>query len=161
MDSGNVRGSVDYYVTIKVAESHVVVHRWIQRVHFDVVLHPVRAIDGAAETNIGSAFWHQPTRAARNESTVAGKRTRIVRVRETLAEITRALEHISSAHYIGGFKMVPQIVYLLLLALGLGITMEQHGKPKTGKHNFWVSLIAAALSFAIVWWGGFFNVFFK
>ena len=80
---------------------------------------------------------------------------------ETLAEITRALEHISSAHYIGGFKMVPQIVYLLLLALGLGITMEQHGKPKTGKHNFWVSLIAAALSFAIVWWGGFFNVFFK
>jgi len=57
--------------------------------------------------------------------------------------------------------MVPQIVYLLLMALGLGIAMERHGKPKADKYNFTIDLISTALSAALLWWGGFFNVFFK
>lgn len=37
------------------------------------------------------------------------------------------------------------LAYWALCMIGLGITMEKHGKPKTGKENIWTSLIAFAL----------------
>jgi len=57
--------------------------------------------------------------------------------------------------------MVPQIIFLLLTALGLGIALEQHGKPKTGNNNVFINLISSAITFWILWAGGFFSVFFK
>lgn len=49
----------------------------------------------------------------------------------------------------------PQIVMIALYALGLGIAIEEHGKPKSGTHNVWITLVATALVAAILWWGGF------
>lgn len=51
----------------------------------------------------------------------------------------------------------PQITMLVLLVLGLGISMEQHGRPKTGTHSFWSQLFAAAITFTLLYFGGFFG----
>jgi hypothetical protein len=56
--------------------------------------------------------------------------------------------------------MLPQIIILVLLAMGLGISLVQSGKPKTGTHSFWVQAISTTITLAILYWGGFFNVFF-
>lgn len=54
--------------------------------------------------------------------------------------------------------MIPQIIYLALTLIGLGRSMEQHGKPKTGEHNMWISVIAIAIVLWILYEGGFFDV---
>ena len=51
----------------------------------------------------------------------------------------------------------PQFTYVALLVFSLGITLEQHGKPKTGKENFWTSLAACALAIWLLYEGGFFK----
>lgn len=51
----------------------------------------------------------------------------------------------------------PQLIWLILLALGLGINLAKHGEKRTDKYNFWSSLIGAIISFWIVYAGGFFN----
>lgn len=51
----------------------------------------------------------------------------------------------------------PQIVYIVLVLLGLGIDFQRHGEPRTGKHNAWISLVANVLFFAVLWYGGFFK----
>lgn len=51
---------------------------------------------------------------------------------------------------------LPQIIYLTLMFLGLGIAIEQHGKPKEGITNFWVTFLATAISVSLLAWGGFF-----
>jgi len=57
--------------------------------------------------------------------------------------------------------MIPQILYLILLGLGLGIALVEHGKEKTGKHNFWVSFSAAFIGVIILYYGGFFDPLFN
>lgn len=52
---------------------------------------------------------------------------------------------------------LPQIIYLTLVFIGLGITIEQHGKPKEGINNFWVTFIAQAFTIYLLAWGGFFK----
>lgn len=52
----------------------------------------------------------------------------------------------------------PQYVYAGLIILGLGMSIAQHGEPRTGsdaRHNFFTSAIAAAISFWLLWAGGF------
>ncbi len=51
---------------------------------------------------------------------------------------------------------LPQIIYLTLVCLSLGIAIEQHGKPKEGINNFWVTLIGTVISILLLAWGGFF-----
>lgn len=51
----------------------------------------------------------------------------------------------------------PQLTYLALIIFSLGITTQQHGKPKTGNENVWVSLMGAAISVFLLYMGGFFN----
>lgn len=51
----------------------------------------------------------------------------------------------------------PQYAYLALTFIGLGMAAEQHGKPKTGTHSFWATLIATALLLGLLWAGGFFG----
>lgn len=50
-----------------------------------------------------------------------------------------------------------QIIYIALIAMGLGITLVKHGDYKEGKHNFWISLISAAIEITILALGGFFR----
>lgn len=52
----------------------------------------------------------------------------------------------------------PQLTYLALIVFSLGISLEQHGNPKTGKENFWTSMTASALTLFLLYQGGFFNV---
>ena len=49
------------------------------------------------------------------------------------------------------------IVLLVLTAISGGITLEQHGKPKTGSYSLWSWLFGAALQIGILYWGGFFS----
>ena len=50
------------------------------------------------------------------------------------------------------------IVLLVLTAISGGITLEQHGKPKTGNTNIWTWLFSAGIQMGILYWGGFFGV---
>lgn len=52
--------------------------------------------------------------------------------------------------------MWPQIVYVVLTLIGIGVAMEQHGKPRKGNYNFFITLAAAALAWFLLWKGGFF-----
>lgn len=52
---------------------------------------------------------------------------------------------------------VPQIILLVLICFGLGITIVKHGEPKTGKENFYVSFVAQVIYLGLLYWGGFFN----
>ena len=52
---------------------------------------------------------------------------------------------------------LPQIIYLTLTFIGLGITLSEHGTPKTGINNFWVTFIADAICIWLLVWGGFFK----
>lgn len=51
----------------------------------------------------------------------------------------------------------PQFTYLALITFSLGITAQQHGKPKTGNYSIWISLISASLSLFLLYMGGFFK----
>ena len=51
----------------------------------------------------------------------------------------------------------PQIIYIVLMAVSLALNMADHGKPKKGEENFWTSALAAVITTAILWWGGFFK----
>lgn len=57
--------------------------------------------------------------------------------------------------------MVPQLLYLGLMLLELGIALGKHGEPRTGKHSFFRSTFGFALISTILYYGGFFNCFFK
>lgn len=52
---------------------------------------------------------------------------------------------------------LPQILLIGLYAMSLGISMSDHGKPKTGKENFGYSLIGVILTLGLLYWGGFFS----
>lgn len=51
----------------------------------------------------------------------------------------------------------PQIILIAISALSFGITMSEHGKPRTGNESVWTSLIANIITFSLLWWGGFFH----
>lgn len=51
----------------------------------------------------------------------------------------------------------PQIIYICLLAMGIGISMSRHGDPKTGTHSVWSTIFATTIVVAILYWGGFFG----
>ena len=51
----------------------------------------------------------------------------------------------------------PQLIYIALLMIGIGIDTAKHGEPKTGNHNCTSSIIAAILTIALLYWGGFFG----
>jgi len=56
--------------------------------------------------------------------------------------------------------MIPQILYLSLIMLSLGINIAKHGQPrKPGTENAWHTLVGAAISLTIMYYGGFFAVF--
>lgn len=50
----------------------------------------------------------------------------------------------------------PQIIFLVFYAINLFGSAYLHGKPQTGKHNFFVTLVSTIIGIAILAWGGFF-----
>lgn len=54
--------------------------------------------------------------------------------------------------------MAPQIILISMYALGLGVTIARHGKPRE-PHDAWVALFGLVVQFLLLWWGGFFDVF--
>lgn len=58
-------------------------------------------------------------------------------------------------------KIIPQTVFLTLMLLGLGTTMAMHGRPKTGNHSVWITLVSDAVVIVLLWWGGFFDAVLK
>ena len=55
--------------------------------------------------------------------------------------------------------MWPQWTMLFLMVLGLGITIGLHGKPRPN-YSIWTDLIASAISFTLLYFGGFFKGMF-
>jgi choline-glycine betaine transporter len=52
---------------------------------------------------------------------------------------------------------VPAIIVVALIAIGLGIELAKDGQPRTGYHNFFITLIAAGVNIGLLYWGGFFS----
>ena len=52
---------------------------------------------------------------------------------------------------------VPQIIFLVFYAINLFSSAYLHGKPQTGKYNFFVALVSTTLGILILAWGGFFS----
>ena len=55
----------------------------------------------------------------------------------------------------------PQILVLGLFIYQLGLGTVKHGELKTGsyaRHNIWSSLVSASIVFALLLWGGFFDL---
>ncbi|EHW2218196.1 transglycosylase SLT domain-containing protein [Salmonella enterica subsp. enterica serovar Abony] len=51
----------------------------------------------------------------------------------------------------------PQVIWAVMVLLGLGIELARHGQPRTGKHSFWWQLSGTALVAGLLWSGGFFR----
>jgi hypothetical protein len=51
----------------------------------------------------------------------------------------------------------PQIVLLVIIVLADGMALALHGKPKTGDHNFWSSILSTAIMLTLLYYGGFFS----
>ncbi len=54
--------------------------------------------------------------------------------------------------------MIPQLVYIALVFLALGISCVTHGTPKTGNHSVFAYLISLSIGLSLLYWGGFFDV---
>jgi len=51
----------------------------------------------------------------------------------------------------------PQITWIVLAAIGLGIDLSRDGREKEGRHNFIATLIGTGLMAWLLWAGGFFG----
>jgi len=51
----------------------------------------------------------------------------------------------------------PQIIWLAIALLSLGIELAKHGERKTDRHNFFLTLLATVLELVILSYGGFFR----
>jgi hypothetical protein len=51
----------------------------------------------------------------------------------------------------------PQWVYAGLLAIVPLLTAVLHGMPRTGKHDFWLSVCASGIGAWLLWMGGFWS----
>jgi len=52
----------------------------------------------------------------------------------------------------------PQIIFLVLTVLGLGIELARDGQPKSDRrYNFGLAVIVNGMFCALLWWGGFFG----
>lgn len=45
----------------------------------------------------------------------------------------------------------PALVIVALNLIGLGISIEQHGTPRKGTNNAWVSLVASVLTLTLLY----------
>ena len=58
--------------------------------------------------------------------------------------------------------MIPQIIYLMLVMMGLGIHITRHGEDKKpDKYNVWTKLMFSMMTITILYYGGFWDVLIK
>ena len=50
-----------------------------------------------------------------------------------------------------------QIIMLALFFISLGVSITQHGQPKTGYHRFGVEFVAWAIQLSLLYFGGYFS----
>ena len=50
-----------------------------------------------------------------------------------------------------------QIIYTVLLAMNVGISLALSGQPKRGRYSFWTALVGAAIEAALLYYGGFYG----
>lgn len=51
----------------------------------------------------------------------------------------------------------PQVIYLVLLLTGWGVTLARYGEPHRGNYDFTDLVIAPAIAVSLLYWGGFFG----
>ena len=51
----------------------------------------------------------------------------------------------------------PQIIFIVLLGLNLGVGLAQHGTPKTGNNSFMSAFLGTIIQVGLLYWGGFFG----
>jgi hypothetical protein len=51
----------------------------------------------------------------------------------------------------------PQIILTAMMLLGMGIAMARYGEQKRDKYDISDVVIAPAVVFGILWWGGFYG----
>jgi len=51
----------------------------------------------------------------------------------------------------------PQVTMIALATADWFMTLKDHGKPKQGNENIFISSVSTAISFYILWCGGFFG----
>ena len=54
--------------------------------------------------------------------------------------------------------MTPQLIFLGLLVLNIGISLAKHGDPQP-KYSFWSTFVSTLITVGLLYWGGFFNCF--
>ena len=56
---------------------------------------------------------------------------------------------------------MPQIIMICLTMIGLGLSISNHGKTESKKENAYIYIISLFITYVILYYGGFFDVFFK
>jgi hypothetical protein len=54
---------------------------------------------------------------------------------------------------------IPQIIYLILVFIGLLCSANKHGKIE-GNHNFWTTVASTIIVISLLYFGGFFDKLF-
>ena len=57
--------------------------------------------------------------------------------------------------------MIPQIIYFILVLISWMTISYLHGKPKEGNYNIFVTILSTLINMGLLFWGGFFDCFFK
>lgn len=57
--------------------------------------------------------------------------------------------------------MTAQIIVIGINILTAGIYLARHGEPRNEEYNFWLYMLGSVISNALLYWGGFYDVFFK
>jgi len=53
--------------------------------------------------------------------------------------------------------MLPQIIYIIIVAISVGTALSKHGETYKGKHNVWATIMGLSIALPILTWGGFFD----
>ena len=51
----------------------------------------------------------------------------------------------------------PQIILILLWAIGIGMIAAKHGERETVTHCVWSQIICVGITWGLLYWGGFFS----
>lgn len=51
----------------------------------------------------------------------------------------------------------PQLIYIALVALSLGVSLAKNGQIEVKKHTFLGTLFGAIVMTSLIYWGGFFE----
>jgi hypothetical protein len=57
--------------------------------------------------------------------------------------------------------MIPQILVLGILFMALGIDLVRHGKTHEVTENFWTTLLSFVIWIGLLYWGHFFDMFWR